>query len=385
MGGSSYLRWRWVAALACLQPGIDPIFLVLLSHNSGLPIIDHGWIVGASQAGMALGAVLAWRGPLHSSRALALAAALGGLGASLVTVLLDDFAALLLVRLAFGLCCGFLYNLALAEATAKAPLHAFGTIFLFQLLLAAGVSTLLPYVSGGMGIGTAMVCLALVPASVCLLLPQEAGSRAIADAVAEEKAPGPPVPVAPIAVLAMFICMNMMVWSYVGALATEARLSEEVIGWGVALGSLSGAIPALLLAHVRARLPLLVAGGLSGIAILSPLLAPAALGAAGFMLVMCLFNIGAIYAVVRFSSLAVDRNPSPHNRRAVAATHSIAMIAGPLSGALATRAGGFLALEALAAAALLVALLALAWMHRGAQKLGAGSLMLQRKQNFPDA
>ncbi len=385
MVGSSYLRWRWVAALACLQPGIDPIFLVLLSHNSGLPIIDHGWIVGASQAGMALGAVLAWRGPQHASRSLALAAALGGLGAGLVTVLLDDFAVLLLVRLAFGLCCGFLYNLALAEATAKAPPHAFGTIFLFQLLLAAGVSTLLPYVSEAMGIGTAMLVLALVPASICLLLPQDAGNRAIAYAAAEAGAPRLPVPIAPIAVLAMFICMNMMVWSYVGALATAARLSEEVIGWGVALGSLSGAIPALLLAHVRARLPLLIAGGLSGIAILSPLLAPSALSAAGFVLVMCLFNIGAIYAVVRFSSLAVDRNPSPQNRRAVAATHSIAMIAGPLSGALATRAGGFVALEALAAAALLVALLALAWMHWGAQKSGAAGLMLQRKQNFPDA
>ena len=45
------------AALALLQPGIDPVFLTLLTAATGLDPSDHGWIVGATQGGMAIGAV----------------------------------------------------------------------------------------------------------------------------------------------------------------------------------------------------------------------------------------------------------------------------------------------------------------------------------------
>lgn len=56
-GIDPYLRLRIGAALALLQPGIDPVFLVLLSSHSGLALADHGLVVGASPAGMAAAAV----------------------------------------------------------------------------------------------------------------------------------------------------------------------------------------------------------------------------------------------------------------------------------------------------------------------------------------
>ena len=62
------------AALALLQPGIDPVFLTLLTAATGLDPSDHGWIVGATQGGMAIGAILVWRGAHLPAGAPALAA-----------------------------------------------------------------------------------------------------------------------------------------------------------------------------------------------------------------------------------------------------------------------------------------------------------------------
>ncbi|MDI1295335.1 MAG: MFS transporter, partial [bacterium] len=109
------------AALALLQPGIDPVFLTLLSAASGLDPVYHGWIVGATQGGMAIGAVGVWLAGPRLPRAAVPLAAVVALGASIATTGLDMLAALVAVRALYGAGMGIVYTQAMSDAAARRP------------------------------------------------------------------------------------------------------------------------------------------------------------------------------------------------------------------------------------------------------------------------
>jgi predicted MFS family arabinose efflux permease len=354
----TYLRLRVGAALALLQPGIDPVFLVLLSRHSGLALADHGLVVGASQAGMAVGAVVAALAPRLSRRALAVAATAGVI-ASAATVLADGLLAILACRAVFGLAAGLIYTATLRAATVRAPAHAMGTIMFLQLVAATLVALVLPAVAGLAGPGAALLCLAAIPlANLALLVPDTAIPRRARSIVAV------PQPIDPVLVAVfLFVAASMMVWSYIGAQAVTAGLSSQTVGFGVALGSIAAGAAALMVARGASWLPAPVSATLAALAMATPFAAPAS--TLGFVAAMIAFNVGATYAVARFSALAIECGDDA--RGLVPALQGVAMVVGPLCAAAAVGRGGFPALAAVSVLTLLiaVAMLGIDRLHNG--------------------
>lgn len=367
MGGASalqngnYGRQRLVAALALLQPGIDPVFLVLLTALNGLALADHGLVVASNQIGVAAGAVLV-AFVRHLSPSALRIAALGALATSLLTVAATSLEALLAIRAVFGICNGVLYAAALAAAARRDPAHAVGTVLLYQSVLATAFALVLPYVASRAGPGMALALLAGVAAANLVLMNGH-------DLAESEAPPAAALPIlsctggggaAAGAAVFLFICGTMMIWSYVGAGGLVAGLSNETIGLGVALGSLAGGTAAWLVArgalHHGRPIATVLGGGLAALAMLSPLAMSGSAG--GFIAVMILFNLGANYAMAQFSAQAIAR--SDRMRRLVPALHGGGMIIGPAIAAVAVRGGSFASLAGAAAAALGLAVVGLA-------------------------
>jgi predicted MFS family arabinose efflux permease len=333
--GSSdgYLRLRLAAGLALLQPGIDPVFLVLLSDNTGLAPASHGLVVGASQAGMAAGALLVAR---TRRPALRLAGIIGTL-AALATVVADGLLAILVIRAIFGFAAGMIYAAALRDATAQSrapsPAHAMGTILFAQLAVATFAALLLPAVARVAGPAAALLCLAAVPVAAGLLLlsDRQAPREILCDVDTDQQ-----LTPAMLAVF-LFVAASAMIWSYVGADAVVAGFSSQTVGIGVALGSIAAGVAALVVAQATPRLSLVMSAALAGLAMAAPLLMAA--NALAYVAAMIAFNVGATYAVARFSAVAIEQGDRA--RTLVPAVQAVAMVIGPLAGAIAVGQGGF--------------------------------------------
>jgi MFS family permease len=353
-----------IAALGCLQPAIDPVFLTLLSDHDGLSSDWHGWIVGATQTGMALGSVAVWRlGTRLPARATPLAA-IGALLACLATLMAPDPATLIAARAAFGLAMGIIYTRAMSEAAILRPTGAYAAVLLIQLVLATLASMLLPAVAARGGAGPALAMLALVPALV-LAIALRSARRPVASAAALPEAArtvSRPTPIAGWAMAAatfFFICGTMMVWSFAGALAVAAGFSDEIIGTGVAIGSVAGAVTAMLVMRERPIVPLLLTGLASAVALLSPLFLIVEGRDDLFLLAFLLLNIASTAMIVRCSGLATAIGGSPLFARLVAGTHPLGMIAGPSIGSFAAMTAGGQGLRVAAMFALAAGCLAL--------------------------
>jgi hypothetical protein len=350
-----------VAALACLQPGIDPVFLTLLSSAHGIDPTDHGWVVGATQAAMALGSLIAWRaGPRLPTATLpvaALAAALAGVA----TVTLQDSLGLIGMRALYGLAMGLVYTQAMSSAAASRPTGAYGAVFLIQLILSTVVAVVLPALADMRSAGFALGALVIGPVLILILTRMGAAGQSSEGAIApaDKRCATPPSGWALASATFFFICTTMMVWSFTGALAIAAGISEGVIGNAVAIGSLVGAATAVMVMRDRPWLPLLPSGLICGLFIL----APVALAPMGdiwlFVFAVILLNIGSTAMVIRCSGLASASSNDTLFRRFVACTHSLGMIAGPVLGSILSDAAGPPALQAGAALTLGAALASL--------------------------
>lgn len=324
------------AALALLQPGIDPVFLTLLTAATGLDPSDHGWIVGATQGGMALGAILVWRGAHLPAGAPALAALIA-LAASLITPALDELATLVVARGLFGVGMGVAYTHAMSAAASQRPTGAYAAVFLVQLLLSTLVALALPAIGDSAGPAAALRLLALAPIGVLLLslLMPAADPAQTPTSDADERAPTPPRAWALAVALFCFIAATMMIWSFSGALALAAGIDDSVIGEAVAIGSVIGALTAIALMREQSIVPLPLTGLLCAFCLLAPLALTRPGAPTLFILAIGLLNIGSTATIIRFSGLATAAGGgSPLFRRFVACVHSLGMIAGPVAGSL---------------------------------------------------
>lgn len=325
-----YLRLRLAAGLGLLQPGIDPVFLFLLSANSSAAPSSHGLVVGVSQAGMAAGALLMARTRTPPLWLAGIAGTLAALG----TVFADGLPSILALRAVFGVATGMLYAAALRDATATtrapSPAHAMGTILLAQLVLAALVALLLPEVARIAGPATALLCLAVVPIAASCLLTSD--REPPPEVVCEIESPQRPSPA--IVAVFLFVAASAMIWSYVGAGAVFAGFSSQIVGLGVALGSVAAGVAALVVARATPWLPLPASAALTALAMAMPVLMTGS--AFAYVVAMIAFNIGATYAVARFSAVAIGQG----NRATVPAVQAVAMVAGPLVGAATMVLGG---------------------------------------------
>lgn len=324
------------AALGCLQPGIDPVFLTLLSQASHVPLAVDGLIVGSTQAGAALGALAVWRcGPRLPHRVVVLAA-LVALACSIATVFVTGIGAILPVRCGYGVAMGMVYAYAMSAYTALVPNRAFGAVFLIQLILSTLVSLALPEAQHVIGASAALGVLALTPALVLIAL-LLMDSRDAAPGRSIGAATEAAVPLAGWALGAAtfwFICATMLIWSFAAALATTAGIEDRTIGLAVALGSISGAMTALVVMRETLLVPLPVTALLAGASLVSPIVLIAPDSDVPFILSIILLNIGSTAIIIRCSSLAVATSTDPRFRTFIACTHSLGLIAGPVLGSV---------------------------------------------------
>jgi hypothetical protein len=330
-----------LACIGCLQPGIDPVFLTLLSSASGLSPEFHGWVVSATQTGMAAASLATWRWGSHFPQAGFVMAAGVAVLAALTTSQVAGFVPILLLRAGYGAAMGVLYTQAMSHAAVNRPHGAYGAVFLCQLMLSTVIALVLPAVSDIAGPSTALAVLALPPMAALALIAAAAprtvriqphrfmpsgpehhrtGSRAWASAAAT----------------LLFICATMMVWTFCGALAVDAGFSEDLIGRSVALGSLAGAATAFLVMREQPVVPPPIVGVLAGVSLLAPIAAARLGNPELFLIAIVAFNIGSTAIIVRTSGLASAASRDQLFRRFVACTHPLGMIMGPLTGSLAT-------------------------------------------------
>jgi MFS family permease len=131
------------AALGCLQPGIDPIYLTVLSDARPVPLEAHGLVVGFTQAGSALGALTVWwLGPVLP-RGSVLAAAVLAFLCSVATALAGSLATVLACRAGYGLAMGWSMPPPWRPMPRR-PSKAYGAVYLTQLILSTLVSLALP-------------------------------------------------------------------------------------------------------------------------------------------------------------------------------------------------------------------------------------------------
>lgn len=324
------------ASLGCLQPGIDPVFLSLLSRAGSIPVESHGWIVGATQGGMALGGLLVWSLGERATRALVAAAALCAIASAAATPALGGETAVITLRTAFGFAMGIVYTRAMAAYAAHRPTGAYGAVFLLQLVLSTAVSLALPAISGTGGERNALLTLAAVPLAALWAVLMMPGEQQTARATVRprEQASVPVHGWLLAAATFWFICATMMVWSFVGALAVQAALSEATIGRAVALGSIIGAATALAVMRERPVLPLSVAATACGLTLLAPPLATAPGADLAFIAGVAALNIGSTAMIIRCSGEASAASTDARFRTFVACTHTLGMIAGPLLGSV---------------------------------------------------
>lgn len=371
------------AAIACLQPAIDPMFLTLLSEAATVPLGSHGLIVGATQAGAALGGLAVWRFSGRLPPPVFVCAAAFASVCSLLTALTAAFPALLLLRGLYGAAMGMVFAHAMARCAARRPNTAYGGMLLLQLLLATLVSLALPALAEVRGPGAALALLALAPALACAALVIAGASETIQTGHlprggTASEAPVPRAGWALAAATFCTICATMLVWSFAGALATQANIADRVIGGAVALGSLVGAGTALAVMRERVIVPLPATALLGALMIASPLLLTGPGQSHAFILSIVLLNIGSTALIIRCSGLATATSADARFRTLVACMHSLGMIAGPLAGSALLAMLGNRGLLVGAAAILLMGLGAVIYAAR--QGVGTG---LPRLDNLP--
>lgn len=344
-GGSSSFSATWAlpvaAALGCLQPGIDPVFLALLSQASHVPFAAHGIIVCGTQAGAALGSLAVWRlGPALPHRTV-IGATVIALACSLATAVVDDTGALLAIRCCYGLMMGMVYAYAMGRYAARKPNRAFGAVFLIQLVLSTVVSLVLPEAERVVGADATLTVLALAPAGALvavLLMPAR-------DTLREDSADAARavVPIAGWALAAAtfwFICATMLVWSFSAGLAAEAGIGNRTIGQAVALGSIVGAATAFAVMREKMLVPLPATALLAGAALIAPILLTKPHADLAFVVSIVLLNIGSTAIIIRCSGMAAAASADSRFRIFVAFTHSLGLIAGPMLGTIMIHAVG---------------------------------------------
>lgn len=331
------------AALALLQPGIDPVFLTLLAAATSLDPSNHGWIVGATQAGMAMGGIIIWRGGTSMPRMAPAFAALIAFVTSVMTPALDDLWMLIAVRGLFGIGMGVAYTYAMSMAAASRPALAYGAVFIIQLLLSTLVALVLPAISDAARPVVALRLLAVFPAGLLLLLSALPASPVPKRATVTDRTENvaPPLRAWALATaLFCFIAATMMVWSFAGALAMAAGINDDVIGTAVAIGSVVGALTALTVMRDHMVVPLPLTGLLSSLCLLAPLVMTRPGSPALFILSIGLLNVGSTATIVRFSGEATAAHGTLLFRRFVSCIHGLGMIAGPVAGSILSTAFG---------------------------------------------
>lgn len=305
----------FVAAIAILVVGIQPVFIGLMAERLGLSLPQQGTLIAVEMCGSVIGTLLV---PLFAAR-LGNRLACQSMAAALVlfnaaACLADALGPLLALRLLAGMASGALYAQAVfALGRMPGPDRSFGLLLLTQTLvfalMAAVVPQLAEHLGGGVALGVITGWFALAWWA-CGVLPRQ---LEVGEAVLSGPAACGSAAVGIAALLGM-LCLQFSiyaVWGFVDGLAGEQGLDAAQVGWAVSLGLLGGlpgaGLPSLLGRRVG-RLPMILVGSLC-VALSVVLLARGVAHAAGLAGVVFLMNFGWVLALTYYMAAVVTHDP----------------------------------------------------------------------------
>lgn len=305
----------FVAAIAILVVGIQPVFIGLMAERLGLSLPQQGTLIAVEMCGSVIGTLLV---PLFAAR-LGNRLACQSMAAALVlsnaaACLADALGPLLALRLLAGMASGALYAQAVfALGWMPGPDRSFGLLLLTQTLVFALMAAVVPQLAerlgGGVALGVITGWFALAWWA-CGVLPRQ---LEVGEAVLSGPAACGSAAVGIAALLGM-LCLQFSiyaVWGFVDGLAGEQGLDAAQVGWAVSLGLLGGlpgaGLPSLLGRRVG-RLPMILVGSLC-VALSVVLLARGVAHAAGLAGVVFLMNFGWVLALTYYMAAVVTHDP----------------------------------------------------------------------------
>lgn len=304
----------FVAAIAILVVGIQPVFIGLMTQRLGLSLPQQGSLIAVEMCGSVIGTLLV---PLFAARlgnrlvCQCMAAALVLFNAA--ACLADAIGPLLALRLLAGMASGALYAQAVfALGRMPGPDRSFGLLLLTQTLVFALMAAVVPQLAERLGGGGALGAITgwfALAWWACGVLPRRLE-------VGEQVPSGPAAcgsAAVGIAALLGMLCLQFSiyaVWGFVDGLAGEQGLDAAQVGWAVSLGLLGGlpgaGLPSLLGRRVG-RLPMILIGSLC-VALSVVLLARGVEQAAGLAGVVFLMNFGWVLALTYYMAAVVTHD-----------------------------------------------------------------------------
>lgn len=250
-----------IVLFAAITPAVllmAPAIAAQLASQWHLSPTQIGDLFSAELGAMSLATLPAiwWLKRLDWRRA-ALCSAVLFIAANLLSMLVHDYWLLLVARFCSALAGGSLMIICLASAAASPnPSRAYGFWVMGQLVLGAIGLSLLPLLFEHFGLGACYLILALL---MVLCLPLARCFPAGAEQSLDAATPAPPISwlkagLGILGILAFYISLSG-VWTFIGAIGSQAGLSAQASGDILAIATLMGIVGALCAILFGDRMP----------------------------------------------------------------------------------------------------------------------------------
>jgi MFS family permease len=332
----------FIAASALVLMGVQPILVGLYADQLHLTLSQNGWVIAAEQVGACTGAVV---GYWLSTRVLWKASIAGACAvavlANILTALAVDVPNLLIVRFTSGLATTLAYTVAVyCLGHARTPDRAFGVVFVLQTVFMSIDAIMLPTVVRhfgyvvGVSSGSAWFAAAIVAAR---WLPKE--TAPVVARAPQENAPDRNYAVGVGALIGSFLLELSVfaVWGFMERVGRRNGISDELVGYAIAIGVLGGIPGGLLPAVVGARFGRLkMVGAATVLLIVSYAALVHDLGWLSYSVWVTVLNLGWVLGIVYYMGLAVHNDPDGRFTRLLPFAQTLGTAVGPACSALAT-------------------------------------------------
>lgn len=350
----------FIAASALVLMGVQPILVGLYADHFHLTLSQNGWVIAAEQLGACTGAVLGyWLSTRVSWKTSIMGACAVAAIANILTAIAADIPTLLIVRFASGLSTTLMYTVAVyCLGHAKSPDRAYGVVFVLQTIFMSMDAMVLPtlvshfgYVVGIVS-GSGWFVAALMTAQ---WLPGDQVRFASKSAQLHAADRSYAVGIGALVGSFLLELSVFAVWGFLERIGRRNGISDELIGYAIAIGVLGGIPGGLFPATVGARFGRLkMVSAATLLLILSYIVLAHKLGWMSYSIWITVLNIGWVLGLVYYMGLAVHNDPDGRLTRLVPFAQTFGTAVGPACSALATgryRLGPIFLIGSLAAAA----------------------------------
>lgn len=332
----------FIAASALVLMGVQPILVGLYADHFHLTLSQNGWVIAAEQLGACTGAVLGyWLSTRVRWKTSIMAACAVAALTNILTSIAVGIPTLLIVRFGSGLATTLVYTVAIyCLGHAKSPDRAYGVVFVLQTIFmsidAIALPTLVRHFGYVVGIvsGSAWFVAALMTAQ---WLPRD--TVRFTSRPKHERAPDRNYAVGVAALVGSFLLELSVfaVWGFLERVGRRNGISDELIGYAIAIGVLGGIPGGLLPAAVGARFGRLkMVSAATLLLILSYVVLVHKLGWISYSVWITVLNIGWVLGLVYYMGLAVHNDPDGRFTRLVPFMQAFGTAVGPACSALVT-------------------------------------------------